>query len=52
MFCNYLEYRPTDKVQSPINSECYTPSSEPFRMRISRQADMMNLIFVFFLQLL
>jgi hypothetical protein len=31
MMCS-LEYRTTDKVQKPINSERYTPSSEPFRL--------------------
>jgi hypothetical protein len=27
---NVLAYRTIDKVQKPSNSECYTPSSEPF----------------------
>jgi hypothetical protein len=27
-----LEYRTMEKVQKPSNSECYTPSSEPFRI--------------------
>jgi hypothetical protein len=29
-----LEYRTMEKVQKPSNSECYTPSSEPFRKKI------------------
>jgi hypothetical protein len=33
MSCFYsLEYRMMEKVQEPSNSECYTPSSEPFRI--------------------
>jgi hypothetical protein len=27
-----LKYRTMDKVQKPSNSECYTPSLEPFRI--------------------
>jgi hypothetical protein len=27
-----LEYRTMDKVPNPSNPECYTPSSEPFRI--------------------
>jgi hypothetical protein len=30
MFSNYLEFLTMDKVQKPSDSECYTPSSEPF----------------------
>jgi hypothetical protein len=32
VFSNFLEYQTMDKVQKPINSECYTPSSEPIRI--------------------
>jgi hypothetical protein len=28
----FLEYRTMGEVQKPINSECYAPSSEPFRI--------------------
>jgi hypothetical protein len=28
---SYLEFRTMDKVHKPSDSECYTPSSEPFR---------------------
>jgi hypothetical protein len=33
IICNskYLEFQMMDKVQIPNNSECYTPSSKPFR---------------------
>jgi hypothetical protein len=31
MLCS-LEYRAMDEVQKPSNPECYTPSSEPFRI--------------------
>jgi hypothetical protein len=31
-FYSYLEYRTMDKVQKRIDSECYTSSSEPFRV--------------------
>jgi hypothetical protein len=27
-----LEYRTMEKFQKPSNSECYTPSSEPYRI--------------------
>jgi hypothetical protein len=30
----FLEYRTMDKVQKPSNPECYTPSSEPFRIYV------------------
>jgi hypothetical protein len=30
VFKYILVYRAMDKVQKPSNSECYTPSSEPF----------------------
>jgi hypothetical protein len=30
VFYDSLEYRTMDKFQKPSNSECYTPSSEPF----------------------
>jgi hypothetical protein len=29
---SYLEVRMIDKVHKPIDSECYKPSSEPFRI--------------------
>jgi hypothetical protein len=29
---SFLEYRTMDKVQNPSNSECYTPSPDPFRI--------------------
>jgi hypothetical protein len=29
-----------DKVQKPSNSECYTPSSEPFRLGLSNAVPM------------
>jgi hypothetical protein len=32
----YLERRTMDKVQKPNNPECYTPSSEPFRIYLFR----------------
>jgi hypothetical protein len=32
----YLEFRAMDKAQKPSDSECYTPSSEPFRYHITR----------------
>jgi hypothetical protein len=32
MLC-FLEYRIMGKVQKPIDSECYSPSSEPFRIK-------------------
>jgi hypothetical protein len=28
----FLEYWTIDKVKKPSNSECYTPSSEPFKI--------------------
>jgi hypothetical protein len=31
VFC-FLEYWMMEKVQNPSNSECYMPSSEPFRI--------------------
>jgi hypothetical protein len=31
-FFNYLEFRTMDKVQKPSDSECYAPSSEPFKI--------------------
>jgi hypothetical protein len=31
-FSTYLEFWITDKVQKPVDSECYTPTSEPFRL--------------------
>jgi hypothetical protein len=31
-FFYFLQYWTMDKVQRPSNSECYTPSSEPFRI--------------------
>jgi hypothetical protein len=34
MFTTYLEYRMMDKVHKLSDSECYTPSSEPFRFYI------------------
>jgi hypothetical protein len=30
MFSSYLEFWTMDKVHNPSDSECYTPSSEPF----------------------
>jgi hypothetical protein len=30
MFSRYLEFRTMDIVHKPINSECHTPSLEPF----------------------
>jgi hypothetical protein len=35
-FYYFLEYRTMGKVQKPSNSECYMPSSEPFRIYIYR----------------
>jgi hypothetical protein len=32
VFSAFLEYWNMDQVQKPINSECYTPSSEYFRI--------------------
>jgi hypothetical protein len=33
----FLEYQKVDRVQKPCNSECYTPSSEPFNnLRVER----------------
>jgi hypothetical protein len=32
LFSSFLEYWTMDKVQKPSNSECYTRSSEPFRI--------------------
>jgi hypothetical protein len=34
VFSSYLELRTVDKVQTPSDSECYTPSSELFRFYI------------------
>jgi hypothetical protein len=31
VFSNNLEFRIMHKVYEPIDSECYTPSSEPFK---------------------
>jgi hypothetical protein len=31
VFYSYLEFRTMNKVQKPSDSDCYTPSSEPFR---------------------
>jgi hypothetical protein len=33
-----LEYQTMDKVQKPSNPECYTPSSEPFRISFGAAA--------------
>lgn len=33
-FLYFLEYRPMEKVQKPSNPECYTQSSEPFRIYV------------------
>jgi hypothetical protein len=35
VFFRFLEHRMMDKVQKPSNPECYTPSSEPFKIYIS-----------------
>jgi hypothetical protein len=32
VFSSFLEYRTMDKVRKLSNSECHTPSSEPFRV--------------------
>jgi hypothetical protein len=32
-----------DKVQNPSNSECYTPSSEPFRFYLGMECALLNL---------
>jgi hypothetical protein len=32
IFSSYLEYRTMDRVHKPSVSECYAPSSEPFRL--------------------
>jgi hypothetical protein len=31
-FSSFLEYRTMNRVEKPSNSECYTSSSEPFRI--------------------
>jgi hypothetical protein len=35
MLCS-LEYQTMDKVRKPSNPECYTPSSEPFRIYLHK----------------
>jgi hypothetical protein len=37
----FVEYRTMDKVQKLNNSECYTPSSEPFRMNYKTHTDLL-----------
>jgi c-di-GMP-related signal transduction protein len=37
MLSNFLKYRTVDKVQKPSNSECYTTSSEPFRIYLNNR---------------
>jgi hypothetical protein len=35
VFSIYLEFRTTDEVREPNNSECFTASSDPFKMYFS-----------------
>jgi hypothetical protein len=39
MFSSYLKFRTMDKVHKPSDSECYTPSAEPFRTYINKTAN-------------
>jgi hypothetical protein len=37
LFASYLEFLTMEKVWKPSDSECYTPSSEPFRVYWSKK---------------